>query len=425
MPGRPRVYREVLLDATTDVEATDGFVLPPAPAGKRLARIEYLSCPGSQASLRPVSVLDATLGPEGVFADAWWTVECDGVPPRTFRAFGGAHSITQILVRYGFMNADASCVHLGKVRLRYEEAARAAPDECLRGVPRRLLEARGVPQFYPTSGVCWYAAMCWISFCNESVRRLICARMPTDLAELCERCLYSRESAQTLRNRLWHEWNIGDDVEDDPLNDGRNGFSEFATLCAKFKVPVVQYVETEGTLSLTSPAFARDRKNRRLKLVSPKCTDEPHLLVVRFQFGDHRKFPALRNFALPCGARYRLVGVYIGQSKCGHQIGAASPTGDWRDWGFGDADLHKDGIGPMYVRMPDDYSWKDWWEAWDRVIHVTRFGAGRSRTCNMSLHNPVDKDPSDRGRGDRPKHVGEMSADWVFINDACLASQAR
>ena len=410
-------YREVLIHSTTD-----GFALPPAPPGERLARVAYASCPGSSATLRPVDVVDdAALEPEGVFSDGWWTVECDGLPTRTFRTFSGARSLSQILVRYGFQNAEGTCIHQGKVQLHYEPATGARPRcSCLPGVPKRLRNATGVPQFYPTSGVCWYAALCWIAFSNASVRRLLCDHMPSDLAALAERCLFAREAAQELRNRLWTEYAVGDDVTLPPEMDGRNGGSELLTMCAKFKVPTVVYSEEDGKIEHASQ-YATDRRGVRFKIPLPNCASDPHLLMVRFRFGDHKRFPAMRRICLPDGgARYRLIGVFIGQSLCGHQIGVASPTGDWRDWGFGDADLHKDGIGPMFVRFPDKCSWEEWWALWDRILHVTRFGVGRRRTCNMSLHNPPNPNPADRPSKERPSCVGDMSADWVFSNaDRC------
>lgn len=387
----------------------DGFTLPSAPAGKRVSRFVYASCPGSKAILRPIQAVDPSLSPEGIFTDGWWSVECDGVPPRTFRTFRGAYSVTQVLVRYGFMNADSSCVHQGKVEIEYEDAATPVSDECLR-IPKALTEARGVPQFEYNSGVCWYATMCWVSFCNTSVRDLICANMSEELKELCANCLFSRDAAQELRNKLWTEHYIGDNVGEHPLQDGCNGFSEFMALCATFKVPLLCYEEHGGELVLSDKG-ARKAKSptprKQFPILRPTSIEEPHLLAIRFQFGDHKRFPAMRRMALQNGARYRLIGIYIGQNKCGHQIGAASYTGCWSEWGFGDADLHKDGIGPIFVRFPDNCEWEDWWAAWDRILHVTRFGINRNNTCNMSLHNPSET----RGSG-----VGEMSADWVYSN---------
>jgi hypothetical protein len=110
---------------------------------------------------------------------------------------------------------------------------------------------------------------------------------------------------------------------------------------------------------------------------------------------------------------YRLCGFYAGQQKCGHQLGITSPTGSWRDWVIVDADLHKDGISPVFVRF-DGSEWLDgWWDAWRELMHVTKFGPSSSEFCNLSPWNPQNSS-LDQYRG--TKKVGTNSLDLVYVS---------
>ena len=60
------------------------------------------------------------------------------------------------------------------------------------------------------------------------MRDLIADRCPADLRAHVDGCLHSREAAEALRKKLWYEYAVGDDVDDAPERDGRNGFTEFS-----------------------------------------------------------------------------------------------------------------------------------------------------------------------------------------------------
>ena len=78
-----------------------------------------------------------------------------------------------------------------------------------------------------------------------------------------------------------------------------------------------------------------------------------------------------------------------------------------------DADLHKDGISPVFVRF-EGSEWLDgWWEAWRELMHVTKFGAGTSEFCNLSPWNPHNAS-LDQYRGAR--NVGTNSLDLVYVS---------
>ena len=244
--------------------------------------------------------------------------------------------------------------------------------------------------------------------------------MPAEMRESCERCLHSRADAERFRKWLWYTLHVGDDVDDAPENDGRNGFHEFSVMAAALQIPLLRFREKHGKLHPLD-AHLRDRKNREVHLRPPRTLSEPHLLVLRFQDGKHgTKFPARRRIVFG-GHRYAFVGVYAGARKCGHQIGFASHTGHWRDWSIGDADLHKDGIGPIFIRFEGPH-WKDdaWWNAWRTLVHVTRFGLGTREFCSLSWHNPRDDSLDGQrlyGASSSSHNHGSVSQDFLYVSE--------
>lgn len=270
-----------------------------------------------------------------------------------------------------------------------------------------------MPQFYPTSGNCWFAAFCWTCFSNPRVAEFLKSHMPPPLRSTCERCLASRDNAEAFRKALWYDYRVGDNVDLDPSNDGRNGFSEFSVMAAKLNIPLIRYREDGGKLTLMDPRVI-DRNGVTVRVKHPKNLDAMHLLVLRFQDGNHHKKHPLCRRILFHNRRYHLIGVYMGQQKCGHQIGISCPTCNWRDWSISDADLHKDGIGPVHIRF-DGPEWRThkWWDAWQELVHVTKFGLNRSEFCNLSPHNPSNSS-LDKYRG--PTTVGTNSMDMMYIH---------
>lgn len=397
-------------EAMSSVHFAAAQGLPRAGSGLRLRKVGFRTCPGSDLAILVVRDVNPALDAYGVPADAWWVIRCSNLPDRTMRLFRGAHSLKHLLRRYGFLDATG-CVNHRDAIAEYEDARRALPHHVLR-VPAHLQDATGVPQFYRNSGVCWYATMCWSSFANPAVRDFLTSHMSPELREKCEGCLHSRDSAEQLRKRLWYDFAVGDDVEAPPEMDGCNGFKEFSVLCAKLGVPVIRYREQGGRLVPLSPDL-EDHRGKRVRLRPPKTLDDPHLLVLRYQDGDHHtKHPILRRI-LHGGRRYRLLGLYMGQRKCGHQIGACSPSGHWRDWSLTDADLHTEGCGPIYVYFDGDQWRERWWAAWRELVHVTKFGREDLEFCNLSPHNErddlLDAKPSGRNR------PGQNSIDVVYV----------
>lgn len=386
--------------------------LPAAPAGARLTRVTFRTCPGSSLALAPVHDVDPALDAHGVARDGWWAVSCEGLPDRTLRLFRGAHSLRELLRRYGFQDASG-CVNHRDAVAHYAPAAAAALPGLPPRLPRGLRDACGVPQFELHSGVCWYATLCTTTFGNADVSALVLPRLDADLRPHAARCLHDRAAARALRDALWHRLRVGDDVTLDPSHDGRNGFTEFTVLCAKLGVPMLRFREDGGRMR---PLDARvtDRAGRPVTVRRPRAAAgalEPHLLALRYQDGDHRRrFPIHRRMHYG-GRRYRLAGLYMGKRQCGHQIGVVCPAGDWRTWAIGDADLHKDGIGLVHVDFAG-VAPEGWWAAWNELVHVTKFGAGYADLCHFSPHNPND-DALATGRvRSRP---GSNSIDALYV----------
>lgn len=385
--------------------------LPPTPSGHRLSKIKYATCPGSDLVLQLTCVNgDDKCDPCGMSEDSWWCVRCCDLPDRHLRLYNGTQSMRGLLRRYGFMDGTG-CVNHKKVVATYKEtdsAKRCAPPK----ISPHLKEATGIPQFYPRSGVCWFAALCTISFADPKVREFLKSHFPPQLQGLCDTCLFRREDAQKLRNVLWTDYSIGDNIEDRPENDGCNGFSEFTLMCAKMSIPLLRYREVRGRFTGMPPDLS-DKRGAPVRILPPS-TKRPHLLVIRFQDGDHSRFPLLRRI-LVNGVRYRWVGCYAGQRKCGHQIGIASADGCWRHLIIGDADLHKDGVGPVHINFEGD-KWRNkkaWWGALEYLVHVTKFGPDLSEFCNLSPHNRPD-DELDKYRGQKR---GKNSIDMLYFSD--------
>ncbi len=399
------------MSSSVAYDATSGR-LPRCPPDSRVASVHFETCPGTTFRMRLHGVVDARgVDDTGMSENSWWVLECSGLPVRAIRLYRGSRSMSELLRRYGFQE-QGGCVNHKRARLTYAPQSACGERGPPSWIPASVVNSPGIPQFYPTSGVCWFASMCGISFMNADVRRILETHVADeDLRRSFCNCNFDRNTAEHLRKRLWYEYAVGDNVDNPPEMDGRNGFAEFSAMCAQFRVPMRRYRERGGHLVCMDDRVS-DQRNRTHRLREPKA-DEPHLLALRFQDGDHtERFPVQRRVRVGT-QRYRLCGFYAGQQKCGHQLGITSPTGSWRDWVIVDADLHKDGISPVFVRFEGPRWMDDWWDAWRELIHVTKYGVGASEFCNLSPWNPRN-DSLDTYRG--PKNVGSNSLDLVYVS---------
>lgn len=387
--------------------------LPRAAAGYRLHSIRFSTCPNASLSVKVVRENSSPLEAQGTAADSWWVIETPRLPTRCVRMFEGSHSMAQFLLKFGLLDATG-CVHHKRAILAYAPADEALPPYPLdRHVPTTLQDARGVPQFYPRSGVCWFASLCGVFFARSDVLAWLENFMPPSMHALAERSLYHREDAQKLRNLWWTEYSVGDDISLPPEMDGRNGFSEFTTMCAKLGIPLVRLdMREEGNVLM--PNEVRDRRKVPCTVHLPD-KGEKHLLALRYIDGDHHARHPLQRRIVVNGVRYRLLGVTSGHRKCGHQIGWVALDG-WRHLMAVDADLHKDGIGPLFVHF-DGSEWQErWWEGCREMLHVHKFGSGHREFCNLSPHNERD-DMLDKYRAvSNRRSPGTLSVDALYMS---------
>jgi len=394
----------------------------PKPLGQWwLKSLAFKTCPGSSLSITVVKFVNAgeVLLPSGMVSDSWWVVRCGKLPNRVLRLCRGETSMNNLILRYGFMD-DNGCVHHGHTVMLTYSSAPNRPDCHIGGdydVPNDLFSACGVPQFQPKSGVCWFAAMVWTMRVSPLMFKLLEAYMPPKMYNLLRESIFKRESALALRHMLWDLHAVGDDTGQPPEKDGKNGCSEFITLCAQLKVPLLQYNAIEKDVSMQySTEAVKDQEGNVFSVTPPSSLSEPHILVLRFLECNHEKFPLWKRFKVN-GVRYKLAGMYLGQSFCGHQLGVAC-TGDdtWRNWAITDADMHKDGIGPSFCSFKDGQSW---WDAWKYIIHVTKFNGGNM--CNHSPHNP----PTSAPKGRTSRGAGSNSVDAVYVADVTFLRGAQ
>lgn len=409
-PSTALTMRHVVVDMST------APCLPDAPAPAQvLERITFETCPGSPLSIVCVRNVSTAVDPKGVYEDSWWTIACVGLPSRFLRLRRGSASLYRLVTRYAFLDSGG-CVNHKICRLHY--AGTVHPQRL--GVDHDLRDATGVPQFYPQSGVCWFASFCWVAFGNAQVRRFMIDHHPEGLKQYARRCLFSRDAAEAYRKRLWYDYAVGDDVDDHPLNDGKNGGAEFVTMCAKFDIPIVRLREEDGMMV---PLCSRLRDQKKMSCSARKPRPgEPHLLMLRFIDGDHsNKFPLHRRIHY-ASLKYRLFGIFQGHRKCEHQCALVCCGESWTQWGMTDADAHKEDIGPCFFEFTPEMS-DQWWEKWKNVVNLTKFGSNASEFCPMSPWNVTDttydkyKGARLRGTRERAKPPGTLSLDVLYFCD--------
>ncbi len=397
-------------------------------AQARVREIRFESCPGSDLSMECVHPVDGELGSGGVPRDAWWRVRCKGIPDRFIRLFDGEASLRGILQKYAFQNATG-CVH------QSSKWVHASPHEpyalSIPPVSAPWCDMTGVPQFFPNSGICWFATLCAVTFANPEIASIVIPYLPSEAHAWARRSVFDRAAALKLRNFLYERYRVGDNIRNPPEMDGKNGAREFMVLCAKLRIPVRCLTEEDGYLS-PSDLGLQDQDNTPVSLTPPQVgadgTFQRHILIVRFHDGDHKRCPMARTLTLPTTAtcprtRYSFCGIYNGAKRCGHQIGVTrlSPMSAHDEWyGIFDADFcthpreprqqGKRNTGPIFVRIRAN---EPWWPVFKYLTHVTRVPGGM---CLHSIHNLPDHAYDTRANGSGSKRKGTLSCDWVGVS---------
>lgn len=367
----------------------------PGSNGRMLSCVTFTTCPGNRLYLAPCGA-KTSYDASGVSPDGWWAVTSRGLPDRYYRIRGGSSSLHAFLRRFAFLDKE-DCVHHKEAILVYDTGATSFGDV---PVCTRAREMTGVPQFYANSGVCWFASLCWVLLANEYMKALILPYFPSKMHADVHACLFDRDAAERFRKYLWYDLHVGDDVERDPLEDGQNGGGEFLVMCAALGIPLFCYECTNrstGRMKMFT-GQVRDKSGRQKAIVTP-CPSAPHLLVLRFEDGNHEKVCPIKRSIVLGGRSYMLVGCFLGQRKCGHQIALACVDMEEGLWGVTDADAHKDGTGPMFCRIPCSQAEHRWWEAWRYIVSLTRFTGKSGRDfCPLSPWN-IENSRYDAYRG--------------------------
>lgn len=375
--------------------------LPFAPSNSRVSKITFNTC-NTALSLELVcdNCVDIDIDKFGMARDSWWCVHTANLPDRQFRMTNGTMSMNGILRRYGFQD-DSGCVHHNKAICHYISKKKI---ENPLSVHQQFVDATGVPQFFPNSGVCWFASLCTAAFSDNKLKSILLSRMNEPMRTYADRSLFDKNHAKMFRESLWKTFKVGDNTNERPEDDGCNGATEFILMCTKLKLPVTIFHERNNQLKISQKSY----NNKGHRRIVPLQDSESEILVIRFDDGDHARFPLLRRIKFN-GRRYKLSGVFLGQQKCGHQIAMGSVNGSWREWIIGDADFHKEEVGPTHIKFRGS-NWndhKEWYRAWKTMIHISKFQGGNF--CAITPHNPPN-DELDCYRG----AVGTCNVDMIF-----------
>jgi hypothetical protein len=394
--------------------------LPFSPPGARAVRYSFSTCPGSVVSLElrwtnPEEKYDNY----GLAKISWWEIVGDSkkAPKRYLKMHNGSQSMTQLLKRYGIQDGYHPCVNHKHCSVEFSPIFRNSfPME----VPSMIEPAIGVPQFQPRSGICWFNSLCWVCVANKTMRDKLSKVVPLEIRKDFLNSIYNRGSALKFREWMWEKHDIGDDISKPPEEDGCNGMTELLALLSKLRFPVILYENDKGKL-VNSHSVMHERL-RECKLEKPTSETDDHILVIRFIDGNHEKFPMRRRIALEWMTktgmkkiRYKLVGCFMGSAKCGHQTGLCHINDD-KVWGMSDADMNKDGIGPLYFVFDPKVFCDEtlWWKSWARTPLVTKYNHGEF--CPINPHNPADNSlDTFKLKQRRFGRVGTVSCDWIYV----------
>ena len=391
-------FREArnLFDKTSVLfTATKNGRMPTVREDQKLVQIRFRTCADAQLVIFVCYVNqgghDRTTG---IPNDAWYIIRSPGIPDRLIRIFSGAEGLHDMLLRYAFQDSQG-CKHEKHMQLEYAREYQLDDNVVSRVIPKVLTDALGIPQFYKQSGNCWFASMCWVLFGNDEIRKFVCDCFQRagaqDLARWAQRAFHEPDTAQMIRNKLWRDHRIGDDVDAAPHLDGQNGGSEMIRVCDAYNIPLRILQCEAGT------------RIRELRSVQP---GKKHIMLVRAQDKNHTTEMPLRRYYGDKAGSYRLVSGLLGQRQCGHQQGFANVRKDC--WAVTDSDAHKmfkktsegwrrvPNMSPLYFDLQDQRP-KDFADVFKFMVFVTKYGNEYENYCNFSLG--VDNNELSRTNG--------------------------
>jgi hypothetical protein len=370
-----------------------------------ITEIVFDTCAKSILRMRMIRILKQgdRVQPE----DSVWIVEDPFLPNRYIRLFSGLKSVQHLVKSYGFMDSN-ECVNYKSGKLGVGTMKPCAHIPLL----ERISATRGVPQRTLNSGICWFSATCFATLFSEPLRSLVLERLDADASRIASNLLSNSSDSETFRRILFDKYGFGDDPDQDPLKDGKNGFTEFTTLAAQLDIPLVRLFAPD-MIELTDKVT--DQKGREHSVRNEPRNDEYGILAVRC---FRTKWTPRRRLNYK-GRRYRLISVLIGSEQCGHQIGASTCDGRVCRWSVSDSDQIRYGIGPLFwslKRLNEETKHnfrKRWWDAFASMIPVTMMPG--QNMCDSSPHNRSTnslkfKEPTD----DRP---GVVNSDFIYVSD--------
>lgn len=362
--------------------------MPHVQSGLYLSSIRFRTCKEAQLAIYVYKTNFNYDESTGVPVDAWYAIETPGLPVRFIRIFSGPEGLHDLLLRYAFHDAGG-CVHEKHMQLRYSRTKEASDRGVASVVPKHLINALGVPQFYKESGNCWFASMLWVLFANTEMRNFCAERFARksakEVGDWAREAFHVPEQAQKIRAFLWNKNRIGDDITAPPREDGKNGGSELIKVSNAYDIPlrVIKAEKAQGGLSANLE-------------VTQSASEEDHLLLIRCQDLDHDRCVPLTRYYYEedSGTYYKLVGGLIGQRECGHQQGFANVADD--TWAVTDSDghkmfVHKNGkwerianMSPMYFSLKGTDE-EQFTSLFRYMIFITKYGKAYEKNCNFSL----------------------------------------
>lgn len=349
-----------------------------------------------------------------------WYLVSDGKQERWVRLFS-KNALQTLVTQYAYLDTN-ECLNIARHgrNLQIERGApytvRSSP--VLNHLSKRVRDIRGVEQHASNSGICWYAAMCFVMFLSTQMTDLLVSKANDELRSHMQNVLTDRKKAEALRHHLYFQYALGDRPNQNPMYDGQNGFTQLCILLAKLDIPTVRLLAPELT-AIVLPV--QDQNKTPLTLRTMPSPQETALLVVRNFRSKWR--PRAKITYSPSGRKedgrtYRLIGLMIGSEYCQHQIGASAVDLNMCcTWGLCDADASSRGIGPLFwtTRRRKHESVKDymsrWQSTWEKMIPATLFG--NNQVCDLNPSNRPPRALEQSLPDDRP---GVVNTDFIYMS---------
>ena len=386
---------------------------PHIDKNEMIVQIEFDTCDTSNLKCDMVKIVKQ--GKDFHPEDSIWCIHDSSntrYPKRYFRLFQGKKSLQNFLKHYGHMDSSL-CVHhkSGKLGIgKMKSQADIIP------ISEEHIVVNGVPQKSENSGICWFAATCYVLLTPPSIRNVLFTKLKPDIASLINSVLVNPISAEQFRVRLYEEYGFGDNPKQNPYLDGKNGCTEFCSLAAQLDIPVARIFAPEMVL-LDSPV--KNQFGQEFELRHKPRKDEIGILVIRCfrtRWVPQRRLKYKHR-------RYKLVSVFIGSEHCGHQIGASTCGERVCRWSVADSDGTRKGIGPMFwnVKRNTGETHRDfknrWWTAFSSMIPVTIFSDG---LCDFSPHNRPNKSLNLKMKHSKKSinydEPGVVNSDFVYVS---------